>query len=58
MNKTREFENKEQTARKELEGFRQGAIRPKEAREFRKRLETALKELENFRTRSRSLERD
>ena len=64
---TREFQQKDQTARKRLENFRtrsrplsiseQGANRSKETREFQQKEQTARKELESFRTRSKPLER-
>ena len=70
--KKKTIENKEQTARNELENFRtrskplerdkrmsaEGANRPKETREFQQKEQTARKRLENFSRRSKPLERD
>ena len=63
---TREIENNEQTARKELENCRARSRRQrlenfeisKEIREFENKKHAARKELENFKTKSKPLERD
>ena len=52
------FENKERTARKELENFRTRNKPLEETREFENKEQTARKELEDFRTSSKPLERD
>ena len=56
---TREFENREQTARQRLDIIRdQGANCSKGTGEFENREQTAPKRVENWRTRSKPLERD
>ena len=55
----REFQNKEQTARKRLENFsRRSKPLERDQRKFQQKEQTARKELENCRTRSKPLERD
>ena len=63
--KTRELENKEQTAQKQLQSFRRRSKpleRDKrvsnETREFENKGQTARKDLESFRRRSNPLDRD
>ena len=72
MTETREFQQKDQTARKRLENFSrrskplernqrisaEGANRSKETREFQQKEQTARQRLETFSRRSKPLERD
>ena len=55
---SREFENKEQTARKRQENWKQGANCSKGAKDFENKEQTARKRIEDLKTRSKLFERD
>ena len=52
------MQQKEQTARKELENSAEGANRSKETREFHQKEQNARERLENFSRKNKPLERD